>query len=273
MAQNVVQSILSKTQQLLVNCIPVRLAGLESLAGAVPGVVRLLELVFISGVLGQEPPLPLVWARSKMGRSFFNVVTSRVSQAGAVFAELGVGTRMGFLAGEFVIADVADLLDGDGLDPLDGDEVVPLNGDGVDLLDGDGANSLDGTGVVPLDGDGADLLDGDGVGSLDGDGTDLLDGDGAVPLERDGVDLLDGDGAVPLAGDGAVLLAGVVPLDGDGADLLDGDGVGSLDGDGAVPLDRDGVVFLEGERGVLPGLGLLGDLVSSFIGLLGARLC
>ena len=163
--------------------IPVRLAGLETLAGAVWGVDLFLVLVFISGVLGQEPPLPLVWASWTKGRSSFRAVMSRVSQEGAasngaIFAEFRVGTGMASVAGDddFVTIDGVDLLEGDGVEDC-------LEGDGTeDLLDGDGAEDL-------LEGDGAgDLLEGDGAGDLlEGDEADSLDG------ARDGSGLLDGD--------------------------------------------------------------------------------
>ena len=163
--------------------IPVRLAGLETLAGAVRGVVLFLVLVFISGVLGQEPPLPLVWASWTKGRSSFRAVMSRVSQEGAasngaIFAEFRLGTGMASVAGDddFVTIDGVDLLEGDGVEDC-------LEGDGTeDLLEGDGAEDL-------LEGDGAgDLLEGDGAGDLlEGDEADSLDGD------RDGSGLLDGE--------------------------------------------------------------------------------
>ena len=104
------------------------LAGLETLAGAVLGVVFLLLLDFLSGVHGQEPPLPSVWGSSSTkGKSSFKTVMSRVSQAGiasgaAGLAELGLGT--------IPAGDVVDLLEGDEADPLDGDAVDFLDGDG-----------------------------------------------------------------------------------------------------------------------------------------------
>ena len=153
------------------------------MAGAVWGVDLFLVLVFISGVLGQEPPLPLVWASWTKGRSSFRAVMSRVSQEGAasngaIFAEFRVGTGMASVAGDddFVTIDGVDLLEGDGVEDC-------LEGDGTeDLLEGDGAEDL-------LEGDGAgDLLEGDGAGDLlEGDEADSLDGD------RDGSGLLDGE--------------------------------------------------------------------------------
>ena len=136
------------------------LAGLETLAGAVLGVVFLLLLDFLSGVHGQEPPLPSVWGSSSTkGKSSFKTAMSRVSQAGiasgaAGLAELGLGT--------IPAGDVVDLLEGDEADPLDGDAVDFLDGDVVDLLDGDAVDLLDGDAVDLLDGDAVDFLDGDG---------------------------------------------------------------------------------------------------------------
>ena len=124
------------------------------------GVVLFLLVVFISGVLGQEPPLPLVWARSSAkGKSFFKAPAFRVSQAGTVIsgvvpADLEVEAGMTPLAGdEFVIADGVDLLAEDGVDLLDGDRMHSNNGDGADILDDDGVEFLAGDGVLLLDGD------------------------------------------------------------------------------------------------------------------------
>ena len=139
--------------------IPVRLAGLETLAGAVRGVVLFLVIVFISGVLGQEPPLPLVWASWTKGKSSFRAVTSRVSQDGAASNGEGAGD---LLEGE----GAGDLLEGEGAGDL-------LEGEGAgDLLEGEGAGDL-------LEGDETDSLDGDrdGAGLLDGDEVEFLDGD------------------------------------------------------------------------------------------------